>query len=71
MSSNKIRRIDDNFRRDSFENRVCDDLCEVLLQFLPLKDKFKFECVSCAQSKCFNTFQTITERRLNGITINV
>ena len=46
MSSNKIRRIEDNYRRDSFEDRVCDDLCEVLLQFLPIKDKFKFECVS-------------------------
>ena len=46
MSSNKIRTIDDNYRIDSFEDRVCDDLCEVLLQFLPLKVKFKFECVS-------------------------
>ena len=46
MFSNKIRRIDDNYRRDSFEDRVCDDLCEVLLQFLPIEDKFKFECVS-------------------------
>ena len=47
MSSNKkFKKIDDNYRRDSFEDRVCDDLCEVLLQFLPIEDKFGFECVS-------------------------
>ena len=31
---------------DSFDNRICDDLSEVLLQFLPLKDKPRLECVS-------------------------
>ena len=46
MSLSVVLRSDDNFRRDSFEDRVCDDLCEVLLQFLPFEDKFKFECVS-------------------------
>ena len=46
MSLSKIRRIDDNYRRDSFDERVCYDLSEVLLQFLPIEDKFKFESVS-------------------------
>ena len=30
----------------SFDDRVCDDLSEVLLQFLPLDDKQRLECVS-------------------------
>jgi hypothetical protein len=34
-----------NFDLDSFE-RFCDDLCQVLLSFLPISDKIKFECVS-------------------------
>ena len=35
-----------DFRRDSFSDRVCDDLSEILLQYLLLKDKFRLECVS-------------------------
>ena len=31
---------------DSFEERFCDDLCEEILQYLPLKDKLRLECVS-------------------------
>ena len=54
----KVRRVEDiediedidvicvNFRRDSFDQRICDDLSEVILQYLPIKDKFRFECVS-------------------------
>ena len=38
--------ITQDFRRMSFDERVCDDLSEVLLQFLPIEDKFRFECVS-------------------------
>ena len=44
--SHICHKSDDNYRRDSFENRFCDDLSQVLLQFLPIKDKFKLECVS-------------------------
>ena len=33
-------------RSDSFEDRFCDDLCEDILQYLPLKDKLRLECVS-------------------------
>ena len=32
--------------RDSFSHRICDDLCEVILQYLSLEDKFRFESVS-------------------------
>ena len=46
MSLSVVQRSDDNYRRDSFKDRVCDDLCEVLLQFLPIEDKLKFECIS-------------------------
>ena len=37
---------EDIYRRDSFDDRFCDDLSEVILQFLPLKDKLRLECVS-------------------------
>ena len=33
-------------KRQSFSHRICDDLCEVLLQFLPIKDKLRLESVS-------------------------
>ena len=32
--------------RNSFEDRIYDDLCEDILQFLPLEDKLRLECVS-------------------------
>ena len=41
-----LQSIEDNYRRDSFDDRFCDDLSEVLLQFLPLNDKLRLECVS-------------------------
>ena len=63
MCSNKILTIDDNYRRDSFEDRVCDDLCEVLLQFLPIKYKFLFECVSKQFQR--NVFQRHEELNSN------
>ena len=31
---------------DSFEERFCDDLCEDILQYLPLEDKLRLESVS-------------------------
>ena len=46
MSLSVFQRTDENLRRDSYEDRVCDDLSQVLLQFLPFRYKFKFECVS-------------------------
>ena len=36
----------DDSMKESFSQRINDDLSEVILQFLPLKDKFRFECVS-------------------------
>ena len=32
--------------KDSYDDRVCDDLSQIILQFLDLKDKIKLECVS-------------------------
>ena len=46
MSLNKVQRIENNFRSDSFDDRVCDDLCANILQYLSLKDKLKLESVS-------------------------
>ena len=38
--------ITDDIRRKSFDYRVCDHLSQVLLQFLQIEDKFRFESVS-------------------------
>ena len=45
-SEESLKSIEDNYRRDSFDDRVCDDLCEVILKYLSLKDKLKLEFVS-------------------------
>ena len=45
---------------DSFDDRICDDLCEVLLQYLPLEDKLRLEYVS-------KQFQRIVIQRLRRI----
>ena len=39
-------RKEDNYRRDSFDDRFCDDLCEEILKYLSLEDKLRLECVS-------------------------
>src|SRR5437868_1725477 len=36
----------EEYGRDSFSDRVCDDLSEVILQYLSLEDKLRLECVS-------------------------
>ena len=51
----------DIYRRDSFSHRICDDLAEVILQFLPFEDKFRLECVS----KLFQ--RTIFERQYEWV----
>ena len=43
---NKFHSKEVNYRRDSFSDRICDDLSQVLLQFLSLEDKIRLECVS-------------------------
>ena len=43
---NEFESNEDNYRRDSFGDRICDDLCEFLLQFLSLEDKIRLQCVS-------------------------
>ena len=32
---------EDNYRRDSFDDRFCDDLCEEILQYLSFEDKLE------------------------------
>ena len=49
MSSNNEQSIQLNSdlqKKSSFDERVCDDLCEVLLKYLPIKDAFRLESVS-------------------------
>ena len=43
---NTFESKEDNYRRDSFDDRFCDDLCEDILQYLSLEDKLRLECVS-------------------------
>ena len=35
-----------NVIKDSFGDRFCDDLTEVIISFLPIEDKFRLQCVS-------------------------
>src|SRR5437868_13536406 len=50
MYKNKRQRIglrsDSQKKRQSFDDRVCDDLSEELLQYLTIEDKLRLECVS-------------------------
>ena len=46
LNENRVESKEDNYRRDSFDDRFCDDLSEVMLQFLSLEDKLKLEGVS-------------------------
>jgi hypothetical protein len=39
-------------RKQSFDYRICDHLCEVLFSYLSFKDKIRFECVSKQWRKC-------------------
>ena len=42
----KVVTKEDNYRRDSFNDRFCDDLCPEILQYLSLEDKLRLQCVS-------------------------
>ena len=44
--------------RQSFDERVCDDLAEVILQFLPIEDKLRLRCVSTQFSRTILTKET-------------
>ena len=46
LNERNVETNEDNYRRDSFEDRFCDDLSEVLFQFLSLEDKLRLQCVS-------------------------
>ena len=46
LNESKIELKEVNYRRDSFDDRFCDDLSEVILQYLPLKYKLRLEGVS-------------------------
>ena len=41
MASNE-----DNYRRDSFSDRICDDLAKVILQYMSVEERNRLECVS-------------------------
>ena len=49
-------------QRDSFDDRICDDLCEEVLQYLSLNDKIRLQCVSKQFSRLI--FQRHTQKIL-------
>ena len=57
-------RKEDNYRRDTFEDCFCDDLCEEILQYLSLEDKLKLEGVS-------KQFQRTVFKRQNELYIKI
>jgi hypothetical protein len=66
MNNKKLKSINNNnnessLKRDSFSDRICDDLCEVLLSYLSFEDKIRFECVSKQFQSCVNNKQNCLE----------
>jgi hypothetical protein len=51
----------DLIKRQSFSDRICDDLCEVLLKYLSFEDKIKFECVSKQFQRCVYNKQFVLD----------
>ena len=51
-------------KRKSFSERICDDLCEEILQYLSLEDKLRLQCVS-------KQFQRTVFRRQYELYINI
>ena len=78
MASKKINALSDKIReelclsnvsqnRQSFSDRICDDLCEEILQYLSLEDKLKFEGVSKQfQRTIFEKHYELTIDTYNG-----
>ncbi len=52
---------ENSLKRDSFSARICDDLCEVLLSYLSIEDKIRFECVSKQFQNCVYIKQNAIE----------
>ena len=46
LNERNVESKENNYRRDSFDDRFCDDLSEVILQFLPFGHKLRLEFVS-------------------------
>ena len=68
MSSTECHSSDDNSRSDSYFDRVCDDLSEVILQFLSFEDKFRLECVSKQfQRTVFNRHYDLNIRKIERL----
>jgi hypothetical protein len=51
----------DTKKRQTFSDRICDDLCEVLLSYLSFQHKIRFECVSKQWQKLIFNKQFIIE----------
>ena len=60
MSSNKrICLVIDSEKRQSFSERICDDLCPHILQYLSLEDKLRLDCVSQQFQRSIITSQRV------------
>ena len=49
----------DSEKRQSFSERICDDLCPHILQYLSLEDKLRLECVSQQFQRSIITSQRV------------
>ena len=63
LNERKVVPKEDNYRRDSFDDRFCDDLCEDILQYLSLEDKLRLQCVSKQFQR--TVFQSVYELYLD------
>jgi hypothetical protein len=57
-------------RKKSFDYRICDDLCEVLLSYLSFEDKIRFECVSKQFQRCVFVKQFVIDLNDNKFLLN-
>ncbi|CAG2102990.1 unnamed protein product [Medioppia subpectinata] len=55
-----------DYKRDSFGDRVCDDLCQLVLNWLPLKDKVRMSGVSKQFQRCLKTVRSQQRRLIIG-----
>ena len=64
LNERNVESKEDNYRRDSFDDRFCDDLCEDILQYLSLENKLRLQCVS-------KQFQRTVFQRQDDLYINM
>ena len=73
MENKRLKLIDESVERDSFSDRIYDDLCEILVSYLKIDDRMGFECVSHQFKRCVyqkSVTLMITSKENNLISIS-